>query len=171
MTAATNPVLDPRGLVPFLPPKLEAAGHDFGIYGVEFLPLGVSARASATFTVAEDHAFLIVAANALLTTADNAIITPQEFLALVTLYRQGGPKANTQATVPGANDSPMDNWFGTGKQWAYWGLPYILAPHETLVVTLTNLEATARNYRLSFIGCRLYRSAVMDPWDFAKDGF
>jgi hypothetical protein len=171
MTAAVNPAINPRGLVPFLPPKLQAAGQDFGIYGVEFLPLGSLARAQQSFKVEQDHAFLIVAANAFLTTADDVAVTPQEMRALVTMWRLSGPKAAVQPTDPGINDAPLENWFGSGQQWCFWSLPYVMGPSDSLIVTLTNLERTPRNYRLSFIGARCWRSAVMDAYDFCRNGF
>jgi hypothetical protein len=76
-----------------------------------------------------------------------------------------------QPTAMLANDSPLDNWFGTGQAWCYWSYPMCVRPTETWVVQLTNLEATARNYRLSFIGAKLYRSRTVDPWAFCRGGF
>lgn len=175
MTAAT---LGPTDLLkPFLPPRVQAAPQDFGIYGVEFLPLaGAAVRQQATFTVEEDHAFLIVAASVLYTTGDDQVVgagvgTP--IPALVTLRTLVSGRQFTQHIVRGANmdDSPIDNWFGTGKSWMYWSLPVILQPKDTFVVLLTNLEAVAHNYRLSFIGARLYRKPSMDPWAFFRGGW
>lgn len=162
----------PPSLVPVLPPRLVGAGRELVVYGVEFLPLAVSAnRQAASFKVEEDHAFLIVAMNAFLTTADNAAIALQEMRALVTIYHESDRQQVIQPTVPLANDAPLENLFGSGQAWNYLSYPWIVRPNDTVTVLLSNLEATARNYRLSFIGCRIYRSRAVDPWAYFRGGF
>lgn len=165
MTAALHEVT-----TRFLPPVLEAAGKDLFVYGVEFLPLALSAnRQSAQFEVAEDSAFLIVAGAAFKTTSADATLAT-DMLALVNVYVASSRQQIVQPTQPGGNDPPLENWFGSGQAPMYWSIPKIIRPGETVVVQLTNLEATARNYRLSFLGCHLYRSRVADPWSyFRKD--
>lgn len=170
MTAAARPL--PPSLVPVLPPKLAAAGQEFCVYGTEYLPLQANAvRQQASFKVGEDHAFLIVAAARLYLTEGNAIIANDEALALVTMGPVSSSQQLIQPTAPLVNDSPVDNWFGIGKAWSYWSYPFCVRPNETFVVALTNLEAVARNYRLSFIGAKLYRSRGVDPWAWARGGF
>jgi hypothetical protein len=171
----TAALIDPT--VQLLPPKLEAAAQEFGIYGVEFLPLPAAAsppRSTQVFEVDEDHAFLIVAANVSYLSNANAVIGPADgtpIPALVTMGLQGAARQIIQQTIPRANDSPIDNWFGTGKQWCYWPMPVIVPPGRAWVVQMTNLEAVTRNFRLSFIGARLWRSRVVDPWGWCRDGW
>lgn len=151
-----------------LPDKLLAAPKDFFVYNCEFLPLGVSAiRQASTFQIQEDSAFLIVAAaRSYLTNAD-AIIAGDQPLALVDVVDSGSGRSLIAQTQPGGNDSFLGNWFGTGLNPAYWPFPKILRPNSVVTVRLTNLEATARNYRLSFIGFKIFRDPSSDPFAFA----
>ena len=150
-----------------LPPPLLTAPKDFFVYGCEFLPLAASAvKASATFQVQEDSAFLIVAAARLYLTNADAIIASDQALALVNVIDSGSGRSLIAQTTAG-NDSPIDNWFGTGKNPAYWPFPKILRPNSVVTVQLTNLEATARNYRISFIGFKIFRTGANDPFSFA----
>lgn len=168
MTAAP---LD-RTRLAFLPPTVEPAPQDFFIYGVEFLPLAANAvRQVAVFEVDEDHAFLIVAgAREYLTNAD-AIVANDQALANISFAIIGSGRGFNQATRPLLNDVPIDNWFGTGKNPCLWMWPIILPPNTRFQVALTNLEAVSRNYRISFIGCKLYRVAAMDPWAYFRTGW
>jgi hypothetical protein len=150
-----------------LPPPLLHAPKDFFVYGVEFLPLAISAnRQSATFQVQEDSAFLIIAAARLYLTSADAIVASDQALALVNVIDSGSGRSLIAQTT-GGNDQPIDNWFGTGKNPAYWPFPKILRPSSVVTVQLTNLEATARNYRLSFIGFKIFRSGATDPFGFS----
>ena len=150
-----------------LPEPLLRNPKDFFVYNVEFLPLAVSAvKATATFQVQEDSAFLIVAAARLYLTNADAVIAGDQALALVNVIDSGSGRALIAQTTAG-NDSPIDNWFGTGKNPAYWPFPKILRPNSVVTVQLTNLEATARNYRLSFLGFKIFRSTAADSFAFA----
>jgi len=149
-----------------LPAPLLAAPKDFFVYGCEFLPLAASVRQNAAFQVNEDSAFLIVAAARLYLTDANAIIAGDQALALVNIIDSGSGRSLISQTTAG-NDSPLDNWFGTGKNPAYWPFPKILRPNTQVTVQLTNLEATARNYRLSFIGFKIFRDSANDAFAFA----
>ena len=152
----------------YLPPNLEAAGKDPMVYGVEYLPLAVSAiRQRAQFVVAEDAAFLIVAAAAFKTTDTDGTLAG-DMLALVNVSLASSRQSIIQTTQPGQNLPPLENFFGSGQQPMYWSVPKIIRPGEIVVVELTNLEATARNYRLSFFGCHLYRARVNDPWAWTR---
>ncbi len=164
--------------VEFLPPPLREAGKEIGIYGVEFIPIearGPTGRLRASFKVEEDHAFLITQGAVFYTQAatDAPVGVPANtpIPALVTMGTLDSNQQIIQPTMPGANNSPIDNWFGFGKQPCYWSLPKLLAPDATFAVELTNLEAAARNYRLSFIGIRLYRARSIDPFSFCRRGW
>jgi hypothetical protein len=150
-----------------LPPPLLTAPKDFFVYGCEYLPLAISAvKQAASFQVQEDSAFLIVAAARLYLTNADAIIASDQALALVNVIDSGAGRSLISQTTAG-NDSPIDNWFGTGKNPAYWPFPKILRPNSVVTVQLTNLEATARNYRLSFLGFKIFRTGANDPYSFA----
>ncbi len=151
-----------------LPPPLLTAPKDFFVYNIEFLPLAISAvKQPATFQVQEDSAFLIVAAARLYLTSADAIIAGDQALSLVNVIDSGSGRSIIAQTTAG-NDSPLDNWFGTGKNPAYWPFPKILRPNSVVTVQLTNLEATARNYRLSFIGFKIFRSPANDAFAFSQ---
>ena len=171
----TATLIDPQ--VQYLPPPLDTAAQEFAIFGVEYLPLPANTappKRTAFFDTDEDSAFLIVAANVLYTSNADAVIGPAATTpipALVTMGMLGSSRRIIEPTRPLANDSPIDNWFGTGKQWCYWPLPILIPPSATWVVQMTNLEAVTRNFRLSFIGAKLYRSAVVDPWAFCRNGW
>ena len=107
----------------------------------------------------------IVAAARLFLTSADAVIAGDQALALVNVIDSGSGRSLIAQTTAG-NDSPLDNWFGTGKNPAYWPFPKILRPNSVVTVQLTNLEATARNYRLSFIGFKIFRSGANDAFSF-----
>lgn len=173
MTAA---LLDPT--VELLPPPLRDAGKELGIYGVEFIPIearGAAGRLRATFKVEEDHAFYITHGAVCYTQAvTDATVGPPlttPIPALVTMGVVGSADRIIEQTQPLANDSPLDNWFGFGQRPCYWSLPKLLPPNTLFFVELTNLEAVARNYRLSFIGIRIYRARSIDPFSFCRKGW
>jgi hypothetical protein len=175
MTAALA-LHDPT--VEFLPPPLRDAGKEIGIYGVEFIPIearGAAGRLRASFKVEEDHAFLITQGAVFYTQAvtDAPVGVPAAtpIPALVTMGMLDSEQRIIQPTVPGANDSPIDNWFGVGQEPCYWSVPKLLPPNAIFFVELTNLEAAARNYRLSFIGIRIYRARSIDPFSFCRKGW
>lgn len=173
MTAA---LLDPT--VELLPPPLRDAGKELGIYGVEFIPIearGPAGRLRASFKVEENHAFLITQGAVFYTQAGTDVAVGPPFTtpipSLVTMGELGSNRQIIQRTMPGANNSPIDNWFGFGQAPMYWSLPVLLRPNAVWAVELTNLEAAARNYRLSFIGIRIYRARSVDPWAFCRNGW
>lgn len=173
MTAA---LLDPT--VELLPPPLRDAGKEFGIYGVEFLPIearGPAGRLRARFEVDENHAFLITHGAVFYTQAgtDAPVGVPADtpIPCLITMGLLDSNQQMIQPTMPGANNSPLDNWFGDGKQPMAWSVPKLLPPNGIFAVELTNLEAAARNFRLSFLGIRIFRSRAADPFGFCRNGW
>jgi hypothetical protein len=169
MTAAG--VVAVPAMEPLLPPAMQRAGWEFGIYGVEFLPIGAGARASASFKVEEDHAFLITHAAALLTDNTDGVVTPQEFRCLVNLSRLHSNRANTAPMMTTGNDQPMEALFGTGSSPCAWPQPLVLGPNDSLLVQLTSLHVNPRNYRLSFLGARIFRARAADPFGFCRNGW
>jgi hypothetical protein len=123
-------------------------------------------KQAATFAVQEDSAFLIVAGARLYLDSSDGVIAGDQALALINVIDSGSGRSLIAQTTAG-NDSPIENWFGTGKNPAYWPFPKILRPNSVVTVQLTNLEATARNYRLSFLGFKIFRSGSVDAFNFA----
>lgn len=159
-----------------LPPPLLDAPKDFFIYTVPFgigglgvqLGAGAGVTAQASVQIQDDSAFLIVSgARAYLTTAD-APIAGDQALALISVVDSGSGRQLVGAGgSSGGSSTYIENWFGTGKNPAYWPFPKIVKPSATLTVQLTNLEATARHYEICFIGFKIFRNGGVDPYAFA----
>jgi hypothetical protein len=159
-----------------LPEPLLSAPKDFFIYTVPFgigglgVQLAISAvNQTAAVQVQDDSAFLIVAGARAYLTSANAAIAGDQALALISVVDSGSGRQLVGAGgQTGGSQTYIENWFGTGKNPAFWPYPKIVKPNSTLTVSLTNLEATARNYEIAFIGFKIFRTGAMDPYAFAS---
>lgn len=116
---------------------------------VNITPLAASLAQSGDFKVDGATWFCILGAVATVRDTTNATIltnVPQ----LVQIQDQ------TQNLNFYSQPTDFMNVFGTGQEPAWWSLPRIINPAGTVQVTLTNLEATARNVRITFKGFKIY---------------
>lgn len=141
-----------------LPPKLLLAPKDHFTYVAEFLPLGISATATVQTQIEQESAFVIVGGVRVFTDTSNAAIAGDFAPALVTIRDASSGRLLMNSAVH------IENLFGTAKEPIFWPYPKILKPNTILSTTLQNLEATARNYRLGYLGFKCYRSESMDEF-------
>lgn len=129
--------------------KVRGRATDFFAYSAQFIPLGAGATASSNIVVQNDSDFLIVAGTlASRDTGTGAIQTDTPFL--VQLTDSGSGRNLFDAAQDAANI------FGTAQRPAWWTLPKFIKGGSTLVVSLQNLVATARNVRVSFWGVKVF---------------
>ena len=132
-----------------LPVEMWDKQKDYFIYSIEFLPLAASGSATAQVNIQSDSHFLIELITGVVTDVTNAT-----FLANVPEL------VNLTDSGSGRNffDKPVhwNNLFGTAQLPGVLPFPKIINAGSTLTVGLTNLEATARNVRISFIGFKVF---------------
>jgi hypothetical protein len=140
-------IAPPAGAMGWLPPTEWGTIKDFYAYEVDFLPIGVSATATASANIQADSNFIIMYATLIATAIDNT--TPLAFApALVDLRVSSSGASITSSPVH------VNAMFGDGSFPGVFAVPKFLPAASQLQVTLQNLEAVARNYRLTFFGFR-----------------
>ncbi len=122
---------------------------DFFIYGVDFLPLAISATATRDIAIQADSDFLIVAGVRLYSSSADAPITTPSISTVQIVDSGSGRSLFNQA-------QHTDNVFGTAQLPAYWPMPKLVRMSSTISTTLINLEAVARNYRLAYWGFKVF---------------
>lgn len=132
-----------------LPPRMRERARDFFGYTIDFVPLGVNATTIQEVNIQSDSDFIIGAAVA--TVTDTANTTRLGFVPqLVQLFSAGSGRN----LFSGATH--FENVFGTAQQPAIWPIPKLLSAGSTFSAQLQNLEATARNVRLTFLGFKVF---------------
>lgn len=142
----------PSGVV--LQEAVKRAGQgrqqQFSIYSIPpLLPLAASAAPSVDIQVNNDADFLIFAATG--TSRDTGTGASQADRPFTLQVFDAGSGQNL---FDRAQD--FDACVGTAQRPAYWPMPRLIHAGSTMVVTVTNLIATARNVRLSFWGVKFY---------------
>ena len=133
-----------------LPEEMWDKQKDYFVYIAEFLPLLASANAQVTqISIQSDSHFLVELITGVVTDTTNAT-----FLAnvpeLVTLSDSGSGRQFMSGPVH------WNNLLGTAQLPGVLPFPKIVNAGSTINVTLTNLEATARNVRIALIGFKVF---------------
>lgn len=132
-----------------LPPRMRERARDFFGYTIDFVPLGASATTIQEVNIQSDSDFIVGAAVAVVT--DTANTTRLGFVPqLVQLFSAGSGRNLF------SNATHFENVFGTAQEPAIWPIPKLLAAGSTFSAQLQNLEATARNVRLCFLGFKVF---------------
>jgi hypothetical protein len=116
---------------------------------LDFTPLALSATQTLGLNITADADFVILYGTRIVTAVDNTTFVAN-VPELVTLVDTGAGRQLMSSAVH------IDELFGTGQLPAYWSFPKLMRAGSTLSVTLQNLEATARNVRLSFHGFKVF---------------
>lgn len=139
----------PAPFLGWLPRKLWRRAKDFFVYSAEFIPLALSATATFETAIQADSDFLCVAVSRLVTAVDNTTFianVPQ----LVTIFDAGSGRNLMDRAIH------IDNIMGTGQLPSYWPMPKIFRANSTITTTVQNLEATARNVRIAYLGFKVF---------------
>ncbi|MGH7177673.1 MAG: hypothetical protein ACREJC_09860 [Tepidisphaeraceae bacterium] len=132
-----------------LPPRMRERARDFFAYTIDFIPLAATTTTVQEVNIQSDSDFIIGAAVAVVT--DTANTTRLAFVPeLVQLFSA----ASGRNLFSGATH--FENVFGTAQEPAIWPIPKLLAAGSTFSAQLQNLEATARNVRLAFLGFKVF---------------
>lgn len=132
-----------------LPAGLRERARDFFAYTIDFIPLAATTTTTQDVNIQSDSDFVIGAAVA--TVTDTANTTRLAFVPqLVQLFSA----ASGRNLFSGATH--FENIFGTAQEPAIWPIPKLLAAGSTFSAQLQNLEATARNVRLAFLGFKIF---------------
>lgn len=142
----------PSFLLSRLPPEFDDKVKRFFSYTARFVPLAASIEQPAQFTVQSDSAFVMVSANAVVTTVDN--LTRSGFVPQLVQWESSGAGRNQfdQATH-------FHNVYGTAEAPGYLEQFIILEPASTFTVKHTNLEATPRNVWIRLGGFKVWNVA------------
>jgi len=143
--------------VAMLPPMMRDTIKQYYAYTADFLPLQASLPATVPFTVEASTDFVVVALTAIVTDVANTT-----FLGNVPETVQIVDASTGMAWFNGINGTHFNNVFGDAQQPYFMPLPYYLRANSTVNVTLTNLEAVARNVRVAFHG---FKSVPNSNWE------
>lgn len=132
-----------------LPPEMSQRARDFFLVTAEILPLAASGSGADTISINDDADFLIVAGTGVVTSVDNATFLANVPI-LVELKDSGSGRDMMDAPVH------WNNIFGTAQYPAIWPYPKLIRRASSLTVKCTNLEATARNVRVTFHGFKVF---------------
>lgn len=152
MVAPSAGSLLPNPFLYTLPEELWDKQKDFFGYTATFTGANVlpaSASATVSTSIQSDSAFIIVGASLLASD-----ITDAAALGYVPQTVQISDQASGRTFF----DAPtaVMNVFGSGAQPAYWAMPKLVMPASTISTTLNNLEATARNVRITYWGFKVF---------------
>jgi hypothetical protein len=141
-----------RGLPRAYRDRLEAGGRaDFQMASFVWSPLAASAT-NVSQTLRNDmEADLLVLGAVRVVTDATFIATPA--VAPITLEANLGENAGRTFAPAGTH---LDNFAGTAQRPAVFPMPMIIPGGNGLVITLTNLSATAYYVRLGLLTVRLY---------------
>lgn len=132
----------------FVPPQLRGRDKDAFIYTVEFLPLAAGGTATGNISIQADSGFLAMDLVRVVTDTGNT-----------TFLTNAPALINVADAGSGRNlmDRPVhvDNLLGTVQLPGRW-YPRFFSASSTIIVQLQNLEAVDRNYRISFIGFKVF---------------
>lgn len=139
-----------------LPRVLWGKVKDFFGYTVNFTGtniLAASATQTLQTTIQNDSAFVIIAAVAVVT--DSADTTQITFVPQTVQIQDQSAGRNFFDSA-----THFHNVYGTAQAPAYWTLPRLVKAGATLSTTLANLEAFARNVRISYLGFKIFNQDV-----------
>jgi hypothetical protein len=142
-------LVPPAPWMQILPRELWRKRKDGFVFHLDFTPLAANGNATLPLNVSADADFVIIFGTRIVTAVDNVTFianVPE----LVTIVDTGAGRALSSSPVH------IDEWFGTGQLPAYWAYPKFLRANSSLSVTLSSLEAVARNVRLSFHGFKVF---------------
>ena len=139
--------LTQAGVMGWLPLAFQNTVKEYFAYTTSFEPLPASLTQSRNINIQSDTDFIILYATMVVTTADN--LTPLPFAPALVQLRDGGDAADLFQTP-----THVEMVFGDAMQPGIFSVPYILTRNSSLQVTLQNLEANDRIYRLAFHGFR-----------------
>ncbi|MGH7166468.1 MAG: hypothetical protein ACREIS_13195 [Nitrospiraceae bacterium] len=144
------PVLAMSPFYGWLPRSLWRKVKDFFVYSSDFIPLAAGGTATQDIAVQADSDFVIIAGVRVYTTTGDVAIAGDFFPALVTIRDSGSGRQLMDRPVH------AQNLFGTAQLPAYWPFPKLIRASSTVSTTLQNLEATARNIRISYWGFKVF---------------
>jgi hypothetical protein len=143
----------PHPIIGEIPPGLRKRLKDKFAYGLDFLPLAAATTTPLTINIEADSDFVIVSAQAIVTSTDN--LTLQTFNPLLVDMRDTGSGRTFFNSARHFNTV-----FGTAEAPAlWWRMGYVkrLRASSTLLVQLQNLDpANAFNVRLTFDGFKVF---------------
>jgi hypothetical protein len=139
---AINP---PAGVLGWLPPRFWGTIKEYFAYPANFLPLVANATQTETISIQSDSDFILLYATLVGTATDN--VTPLVFRPALVQLRDA-----SSGTDLFQSPTHVENVFGDAMQPGIFAVPYYLRANSALQVTLQNLEAFDRNYRLTFHG-------------------
>lgn len=116
-------------------------------------PLPATGTLAANFTADSDSWFVGLEAKATSRDTGTFAIQADRPFTITMRASAGGRDFQSQA-------EDFDNNMGTGQLPAVFGVPLFIKPSSTIVVTVTNLVATARLVRISISGMKVFTSTM-----------
>jgi hypothetical protein len=130
-------------------------------YATSFLTLPLSAAATNNIAIQNDSFFVMLAATCVCASSNDLTLFAYRPATLQIFDGNSGSNFFSQAI--GA-----DEFLGDAAQPGLLAFPYVVSPGGSIQVTLTNLEPTARNYRVTFHGFKAKPNSNEDTGDMAR---
>jgi hypothetical protein len=139
----------PSPWMQILPRELWRKRKDGFVFHLDFTPLAASGTSTLPVNISADADFVIIYGTRIVTDVANTAFVAN-VPELVSITDTGAGRGLSSSAIH------VDEWFGTAQLPAYWAYPKFLRANSSLSVTLQNLEAVARNVRLSFHGFKVF---------------
>lgn len=156
-----TPTAPPWSVLALLPRPFWPWIKNYYAYATSFVPLALSASATNNIPIQTDAFFVMLAATMVATSTDNLTLLAYR-PATVQIY-DGSAGSFLFSQAIGA-----DEFFGDAQQPGLVAFPYVFKPGGNIQVTVNNLEATARNYRLTFHGFKAVPGSDQDNGDMYR---
>lgn len=141
-----TPTAPPWSVLALLPRPFWPWLKNYFGYATSLLTLGASSASTASIQIQGDAWFVALAATMYeYDTSASPVLLPSRPITVQIYDTASGSNWFSQAIA-------ADEFFGDAMQPGLLAFPYICKPNTQLQVTLTNLEAVARNVRLTFHG-------------------
>lgn len=156
-----TPTAPPWSVLALLPRAFWPWIKNYYGYAAAFRPLVASLAASQNIAIQNDAFFIVLAATCIATTTDD--LTRLGFAPSTVQINDGNSGANFFNQAIGT-----DEFFGDAAQPGLIAFPYVVSPGGNIQVTLTNLEATNRNYRVTLHGFKAKPNSNENTGDMAQ---
>jgi hypothetical protein len=157
-----TPTAPPWSVLALLPRAFWPWMKNYYAYATSFLTLGSSGTATNNIQIQSDAFFVLLMATMVESSSDNLTLLTYRPITAQIFDTSAGMNMFSQAIM-------ADEFFGDAMQPGLIAFPYIFKPGGTLQLTLVNLEAVARNVRVTFHGFKANPNLIQDE-EYANVG-
>jgi hypothetical protein len=143
--AWAGPTAPPWSVLALLPDAFADWYKNYYAYATSYLTLALSAAQTNNIAIQNDAYFVLLAATMVETAVGDLTLFTYRPITVQIFDSSAGANMFSQPIM-------ADEFFGDAQQPGFLAFPYIFQPGGNIAITLTNLEATARNVRVTLHG-------------------